>query len=158
MLPATAPSPAGSQQLPLLPPDASKGVLEGQAGANAGERKVGRPPGSANKFQKDLVRLVTHRLGRHPLEEVARLYMLSPEELRTEWPGCRPHEVKERLLHKLVDSTTQRPGVQINPGDGANVVVVLGDLAADAPGSNSEEDLTLDLPASDFNDLDDEAA
>jgi len=148
----------GAQQLGLLDDPAPERVLQGEAGRekNDGpERSAGRPKGSVNRLTRDLVRVVVHKLGRHPLEEVARLYQADRDELVAVFgQGVKVAEIKERLLFKLVDATTPKMPVQVEVDKTETVTVVLGDLAGGVGGMMD----VLDLPFNENNDLDSEEA
>jgi hypothetical protein len=148
---------AGSQQLGLIGDVGAKPLAEGQAGANlsAGPQLggPGRPKGSQNKFRRDLVRIVTAKLGRHPLEEVVRLYKAPREDLvATFGHGIKEAELRERLLFKLVECTTPKMPVEVSVDKTETVTVVLGDLGAGQM-VNQDDDAVLDLPFNEINEI-----
>lgn len=148
--------------------DPAKPVLEGQAGsvvADDGPRP-GRPKGSENRFNKDLVKMVArHFGGRHALdavaEVVAKAMVADPEKKNLEdlqlMFGCPTREkaglVLERLLSKVIDATT--PRLQHVKADIKVSAPVIFDMTGTADASSFGEDGDLlDITPSDFNDLD----
>ena len=141
-----------ADQLCLPVSEPSKRVLEGQAG----EKKpagIGRPPGSANRFTRDLARLVTQKLGRHPLEEVLRLYQMPNEALCLAFSCDHVTELRTRLLFKLVEATTPKMPVSLDVTKTETVRFILGDLGRMAEEAENDDDVVLDLAASEFKGL-----
>ncbi len=142
----------GAVQLGLLGDDGAKPTLQRQASAPAANG-AGRPAGSVNKFQKDLVKLVTHKLGRHPIEEMVNLYQLPLEKLGLEFgtTTSKAGAIKERLLAKLVEHTTPKVA-QINVNQQSRVQVIFGDLGADFDAEFDDDDV-IDVASNENNDL-----
>jgi hypothetical protein len=153
------PAPAGSSpvQLALLPGDAAKGVLGRQASAELAPAagKAGRPPGSSNRFSRDLARLITLKLGRHPLEELLDLYQRPLVELQAAFAAKSLHDagaIKERLLFKLVEATTPKQA-QVKVDVENKLHVVFGDLGDAVPEAFDDDDDIIEVEANDNNDL-----
>jgi hypothetical protein len=146
-----------TQQPSLLPETGALRVSDGQAsvaGSGDGERKAGRPKGSQNRFNRDLVKIVMHSLGRHPLEEVARLYNLELAEIGKAFGVMNPGkiaEIKERLLFKLVDKTAPQLA-QVKVEDTKKIVVVFGDMGDDTAGLEDDDD-TITIEGNEINRL-----
>ena len=143
--------------------DPSKPVFEGQAGDVA--RKAGRPEGSQNRFNRDLVKMVArHFGGRHALdvvaEVVAQAMVADPlkgnlEEIQLMF-GCPSREkaglMLERLLGKVIEATT--PRLQHVKADIRVSAPVIFDMTgtADENSFGDDGDL-LDITPNDFNGL-----
>jgi hypothetical protein len=151
---------ASAVQVSMFGGDPSKPVLQGQAGSVAGERGPGRPAGSGNKFNQDLVKMVSrHFGGRHVLDVLAELAaeaMLPDglERIRLVF-GCPSKEkaglMLERILGKVIDATT--PRLQHVKADiRVSAPVLFGDFADPASLFDDDGDL-LQLGPNDYNDL-----
>jgi hypothetical protein len=145
--------------------DPSEPVLQGQAGAVSGERGAGRPAGSGNKFNQDLVKMVArHFGGRHALDVLAEVcanaLVADPQKKNLEaiqlMFGCPTREkaglILERILGKVIDATT--PRLQHVKADVRVSAPVIFDMSGTADESSFGDDGDLlDLDVSDYNDL-----